>query len=290
MEFPVGYTPVPGKYTVQQRDALFDRINAYPDPADAQDGNVPVARGGKVGWEPQSGGGGGSYVLTSNVTYYVDAASGNDANIGLSAENALKTIMAAVNKIPKVLCGYTATINVASGTYVETVSLVGLSAGRLFIQGADATISALYMQTCSIWVDLTCKAIVYDASIGASYPLIRAENGGYLRVRSSNLLLQNNGVGNGIYLDFGAKVEMVSIDDSPVTIKGCNIGIASVCGSTFVTNNTLLNIQDCSLGFNVYGGFCQITAAPSFANVKTQYRTVHGGRVYAGAQTSVPNY
>lgn len=58
MNFPAEYTPVQGKYTVAQRDALFDRIGAYPDPASATDGDVPVFRDGAISWEAQSGGGG----------------------------------------------------------------------------------------------------------------------------------------------------------------------------------------------------------------------------------------
>lgn len=68
MNFPADFTPVKGKYTVEERDALFDRISAYPDPSTAADGDVPVARDGKIGWEPQSGGGGASIGETFTVT------------------------------------------------------------------------------------------------------------------------------------------------------------------------------------------------------------------------------
>ena len=72
MNFPAEYTLVQGKYTVAQRDAFFDRISAYPDPASAADGDVPVVRDGKISWEPQSGGGGSSPGVTFSVTLTAD--------------------------------------------------------------------------------------------------------------------------------------------------------------------------------------------------------------------------
>lgn len=65
MAFPVGYNPKLGKYTVEERDELFDRINAYPAPATASDGDVPVFRDDGINWEPQTGGGGGSSGVSS---------------------------------------------------------------------------------------------------------------------------------------------------------------------------------------------------------------------------------
>lgn len=63
--------------------------------------------------------------LTQNLALYVNAATGSDSNDGLSAGRAKKTIMAAMNAIPKNLGGHTADINIAAGTYPETVKIEG---------------------------------------------------------------------------------------------------------------------------------------------------------------------
>lgn len=69
MGFPEGYTPEPGKYTVKERDALFDRISAYPATSEGQDGQTLVVRNGAAAWEDPSGGGG-----SSGVTFSVELA------------------------------------------------------------------------------------------------------------------------------------------------------------------------------------------------------------------------
>ena len=61
--------------------------------------------------------------LTGNTNLYVNASSGNDGNDGLSSSKAKKTIMAAINSLPKNLGGYSVTINISAGTYPETVSV-----------------------------------------------------------------------------------------------------------------------------------------------------------------------
>lgn len=63
--------------------------------------------------------------LTQNLALYVNAATGSDSNDGLTAEQPKKTIMAAVNAIPKNLGGYYAKINIADGTYPESVDING---------------------------------------------------------------------------------------------------------------------------------------------------------------------
>ena len=60
-----------------------------------------------------------------NLTLYVNAATGSDSNDGLTAEQPKKTIMSAVNAIPKNLGGYKAEINIAAGTYPEAVMMEG---------------------------------------------------------------------------------------------------------------------------------------------------------------------
>jgi hypothetical protein len=74
---------------------------------------------------------------TANITLYV-RTDGNDANSGTAdtAGGALKTIQAAINKLPQII-NHAVTINVAAGTYNETVTVSGFYGGpSIFINGA----------------------------------------------------------------------------------------------------------------------------------------------------------
>lgn len=74
---------------------------------------------------------------SATITYYV-RTDGNDANIGTAntAGGAFKTIQAAINKLPQII-NHAVTINVAAGTYPESVSVVGFIGGpSLSINGA----------------------------------------------------------------------------------------------------------------------------------------------------------
>lgn len=78
--------------------------------------------------------------IVANPTLYVDDTNGNDANAGASAGsgNALKTIQAAIDKLPKTIKG-TGTINIAAGTYREQVTIEKFTGGILLLDGAGAT-------------------------------------------------------------------------------------------------------------------------------------------------------
>lgn len=63
--------------------------------------------------------------LTKNTNFYVNSATGNDSNDGLTPETAFKTIQACYNNICDNynLSSYSVVINVADGTYTEVLNL-----------------------------------------------------------------------------------------------------------------------------------------------------------------------
>lgn len=65
--------------------------------------------------------------VRGETTIYVNAATGNDLNSGLSASTAKKTIQAAVNMVPARLFA-NLTIDVATGIYRESVKISGITA------------------------------------------------------------------------------------------------------------------------------------------------------------------
>jgi len=79
---------------------------------------------------------------TADLTLYVDAALGDDANNGLSALSALKTLQTAINKIPQII-NHTVMVNVAVGTYAESVLITGFTGkGNFAVIGAADTANA----------------------------------------------------------------------------------------------------------------------------------------------------
>lgn len=82
-------------------------------------------------------------VLTNTVnsievatTYYVNTATGLDTNDGLASGTAFKTWQKAIDVLPKTL-NKAVTINVASGTYLENISITGFhGSGYLVVNGA----------------------------------------------------------------------------------------------------------------------------------------------------------
>lgn len=83
---------------------------------------------------------------TENLTVYVNAATGNDANSGLAGNRAKRTIQAAVDMIPRTIGAGNARIDVANGIYRESVRLEGIlveNGATFTLEGDEAsTVSA----------------------------------------------------------------------------------------------------------------------------------------------------
>ncbi|MBO9832855.1 hypothetical protein [Xanthomonas phaseoli] len=92
--------------------------------------------------------------LTQDLSLYV-SSTGSDSNDGLSAATAFQTIQRAVNVVRArySLCGYTVSINVADGTYVENVSMGNVTGGVVRLVGSSS----------AIWRNTTGWVLVVDA-------------------------------------------------------------------------------------------------------------------------------
>ena len=71
--------------------------------------------------------------LDADIMVYV-ATTGCDTTGDGTSENPYKTITYALSQVPKVLGGYTATVNVADGIYNESVNIAGYKSGYLVIK------------------------------------------------------------------------------------------------------------------------------------------------------------
>ena len=74
-----------------------------------------------------------AYILTEDVTLYVNSTTGSDSTGDGSETAPYKTIQKAINSVPKVLGGHTATILTAGGTYEEVLEVDGFQGGDLLI-------------------------------------------------------------------------------------------------------------------------------------------------------------
>lgn len=95
----------------------------------------------------------------SDITYYVNASTGLDINDGITNGTAFKTIQYAINSLPQVI-NHLVTINVASGTYNESINIQGFlgKSGILLYGGTSLNdayiINNIFVERC------TCIVIV----------------------------------------------------------------------------------------------------------------------------------
>lgn len=204
--------------------------------------------------------------LVADLELYV-SPSGNDTTGDGSYGRPFQTIGKAIKSIPINLNGHTATVSIESGSYAETVTFTDITGNVIFNVADGATITSLVVSGCHVYLE------------------------GALTVT------------NGMELTRGAVFE--SSYDFTV-----NRGIEVTGGSTFICNGTLTvnnasNALRVSEGSRAYvwalegadntNGLVAITggiASYSFLDIAatTQRHTATGGRIYSGAQTSVPNY
>lgn len=91
-----------------------------------------------------------AYTLTEDTVVYV-SPSGSDADGDGSSIAPFASIQAALNALPRLLGGHTATISIADGTYEERISVDGFSGGKLVIgqQGRTVVIRGINVSNSS---------------------------------------------------------------------------------------------------------------------------------------------
>jgi hypothetical protein len=90
------------------------------------------------------------YATTTNLNLFV-SPDGDDTNDGLASGHSLKTIQAAIDKIPQIINGY-AIINVSPGTYDESPNITGFSGkGQILLNGDSVLSDSRIVNAISIW-------------------------------------------------------------------------------------------------------------------------------------------
>jgi len=225
-----------------------------------------------------------AYTLTQDVTVYV-SKSGSDVTGDGTGEAPYATIQKAVDSLPKWLDGHTATIDIAEGTYEGRVVLEGFQGGvvNLGVAGRTVTVRGIQIISCAT-VRINVAEIVRSESVVGTLLAIRnrsdvviggrfvvdgmaaaisgivAEANSTVSVADSALMIVRNCAYNAVYATGGTRIALAGI-------AGANNGVALRSDSGAVISYTSRSIE-----------------------ATTENITTNGGRIYSGAQTSIPSY
>lgn len=218
--------------------------------------------------------------LNANTTLYVSTAGSDSLGDG-SAANPYATIMKAIGALPKNLNGYTATINIAAGTYNENVGISSTYGGIIILSGAAG--AAVQINS----LQVVHGANVQVANINLS---ISGMIGGNAIVVTNAVLMcfspvsTIGTVSNGVYVNQNGYALFTELTVNNTT-HAC---IYALNASRVFTININASNNTGNGMLAVYGAMITYNTATIAATVA--YSTQAGGRIYSGAQTSIPKY
>lgn len=212
--------------------------------------------------------------MPDDFNVYV-STSGSDASGDGSESHPFKTLQHAINSIPKDLGNKEVIINVASGTYSENVEVAGFYGGTLrFELGAVAVKSFVLYETNVI---INGTSLTLNAS-GNVY--------GFRCHRGANAIFQCaltvNGSTNGVFVSYGSRFSCRT-----VTVNSCTNAI--VCNFAAHLYIDTLSGSKNNNGVSVAAGIASFESVDA-AMASTLYIATAGGKIYTGAQASVPSY
>lgn len=217
--------------------------------------------------------------LRANITYYV-ATTGNNSNTGLSSSAPLATIQAAINKLPKNLNGYNANIVLAAGTYA------GFSMSDIF--GGVVTISssnngAIVISSSGISIADCQNVTISNMSSLSITGQLRVDNCSEVSCTVPTTVANDTTDAVSIAfsnVQFNSGLTMTAANSAAALLSKSG---ANIFAETITINNPSGIGLSVDVGANIAYG--------SIANKAiTKVMTRRGGRIYAGAQVSVPSY
>lgn len=216
-----------------------------------------------------------AYTLTKAVTLYV-SPSGNDTTGNGTSSAPYKTINKALSTIPKNLGGFSATVEIAAGTYDEVFNVNYFHGGNVIFAGTGTvTLGGISVSNSLVVVE---RPLAFNSTGGTAINLVR---GAFLLVNQPIVV---NAAATGLY----AQTDSVAIFNNGLEINNCttaavrtttaaNVYVSAVSGRS----NTMGLSVDSSATFSY---------STSAIAATTATRTASGGKIYSGAQTSIPNY
>lgn len=158
-----------------------------------------------------------AYTLTEDTVVYV-SPSGSDADGDGSSVAPFATIQAAINALPKMLGGYTATISIGEGTYNERVVVAGFSGGRLIVGESGRTV--------------TVRGITVNSS---SHVTFNISNVTWAAGFSGTIFLVTNN--SAVSLGSGMTVRCAGSTE---------VGVGVTNGSTLISDGTVITVLNCA--------------------------------------------
>ena len=221
--------------------------------------------------------------LTSNVTYYV-STTGSDASGDGSSANPWASVNYALSKIPKNLGGYTATINIAAGTYVQSLIVSGFFNGVLNIAGEYTVVN-----TCAVVFSLSGSLIARVENC------LCVVNISYIKIDTTTVRgLQVDNCYNvsllGLHVNGNSTTWNIASDGSNLYIVYTSTAwrVTSNSGSygISIVNGALYGYMPVAGSGNTYGIACQaaIAVGDGFPSGTTATLTTRGARVFTGSQ------
>lgn len=216
----------------------------------------------------------------ADATYYVNASTGSDTNDGLSAEKALKTIGAAIAKVPQVI-NHIVNIIVADGLYDEVVNLAGYTGkGSMTVK---STRTKERSDACKV------KQVIIEnssASINVIGLCLTHATETALQVYGSSstwggdLLINEPSSADGVRVEYGSSLYLyrseISNRDIGVRVR---VNARLLMTSCFGTGN--------SYGMRAeYGGYIFPDPKTNIGGINGQYQSLFGGQVVYGPLTA----
>lgn len=225
-----------------------------------------------------------AYTLTESVTVYVKTT-GNDTTGDGSSGAPFKTIQAAVDALPKCLGGYHATIDIAAGNYPERVTIDGFYGGRLTlgVAGRSVVVQGVSILSSSL-VRLMISSITVSTDDTSTLLYIGAE--------SAVLILSPltvNGVGHvltGIAVEQNSSLAAIGAE---LTVNNCRTNAVYALSGGRITLGAVSGSGNSGNGLRADAG-AVISYVTRSLDANTAALAAGGGRIYSGAQTSIPSY
>lgn len=239
-------------------------------------------------------------VLTAGVSYYVDAQNGSDSNAGTSVSAPFATVQKAINSLPSDLGGNTVMIYLCSDIALadgQKIRIEYKGNGTIRFQGYQNTVRVIEGKTTGYDIGIV-SAKYCDLSIKLYYVHIKQHGDGPgVAVNESS---------GQLFFCYGALTGAFS-EGVTGSASSCGIFLPAIMFAVIVAS-TISNWSNSGVRFA--GGFVSCQGANSFSSNKvgvcadagiiigefslsgntTNYSLLRGGRIYTGAQASVPSY
>lgn len=222
--------------------------------------------------------------LTEDTVVYVSASTGNDAT-GNGTETApFATIQKAINMVPKNLDGKTCTVMVMAGNYSERIMIEGFQGGKLYLMG-NATINGGISVYYSNHVYITFPSLKYNSAFANTILMVDA--GSTVTLGNNDFTIDGgSGYVNAVEVAQGSTLFV----DGDLDVSNCarNAVFAhggsriAISGALTGSNNTIAGVRSATGSIVSYDSR---SLAATTASI-----TVSGGRIYSGAQNTIPTY